>query len=188
MWHAVDRAATALRDQGAQVTDVAPALPDTRAIFGSVWALALARLVELVPPDRHGLLDPGIRHVARDAAGQPPTAWLAAEAARVELAHRLAALHAGGIDLLLCPCVPDVAPRADEPLDDPAEKLWTAWAPWTFAFNLSRQPAVSVPAGHDAATGLPLAVQVAAPLYRDDLALRGARAIERALGTPGVAR
>jgi aspartyl-tRNA(Asn)/glutamyl-tRNA(Gln) amidotransferase subunit A len=186
MWDAVARAAAGLEAQGAHVEEVAPKLPDTREIFGAVWSLALARLTELVPAERHALLDPGILHVARGAAGLRPTAYLEAEAARVELAHRLAALHAGGIDLLLLPCVPDVAPRADAPIDDPRELLWSAWAPWTFSFNLSRQPAVTVPAGLDA-NGLPLSVQVVAPLYRDDLALRGARAIERALGGLGVA-
>jgi aspartyl-tRNA(Asn)/glutamyl-tRNA(Gln) amidotransferase subunit A len=186
MWDAVARAAAALAAQGARVGEVAPALPDTRDIFGAVWSLALARLAELVPAEKHALLDPGILQVARGAAALRPTAYLEAEAARVELAHRLAALHAGGIDLLLLPCVPDVAPRADAPIADPQALLWNAWAPWTFSFNLSRQPAVSVPAGLDA-NGLPLAVQVVAPLYRDALALRGARAIERALGSLGVA-
>ncbi len=181
MWRAVEQAAEALRGQGAVVEEVAPELPDTREIFGRVWGLALARVAELVPPEKHALLDRGILHVRDLASALPPTAFLQAEALRVEVAHRLAALHAGGIDVLLCPCVPDVAPRADAPLERPEELLWTAWAPWTFAFNLSRQPAVSVPAGLDA-NGLPLAVQLVAALYHDELALRAARAVERGFG------
>ncbi|MCC7281717.1 MAG: amidase [Acetobacteraceae bacterium] len=186
MWAAVERAAEALRRQGARVAEAAVELPDTRNIFSRVWGLALARLAELVPPDRHHELDRGILRVRDIAHAAPPTAYLEAEAMRVEVAHRLAGLHAGGVDVLLCPCVPDVAPRADAPLDRPEELLWNAWAPWTFIFNLSRAPAVSVPAGLDA-NGLPLAVQVAAPLYRDDLALRAARAIERGLGVLAAA-
>jgi len=42
---------------------------------------------------------------------------------------------------------------------------------------------VSVPVGLDS-EGMPRAVQVAAALHRDDLALRGARAIERAAAVP----
>jgi aspartyl-tRNA(Asn)/glutamyl-tRNA(Gln) amidotransferase subunit A len=186
MWQAVERAADALRAQGAAVAEAEVELPDTRKIFARVWGLALARLTELVPPDRHALLDRGILRVRDLARDQPPTAYLDAEAMRVELAHRLARLHAERFDVLLSPCVPDVAPRADAPLDRPEELLWSAWAPWTFTYNLSRQPAVSVPAGLDA-NGLPLAVQVAAALYRDDLALRAARAVERALGEIPVA-
>jgi aspartyl-tRNA(Asn)/glutamyl-tRNA(Gln) amidotransferase subunit A len=186
MWQAVERAAAALRGQGAHVEDAAPDLPDTRKIFGRVWALALARLAELVPPERHRLLDRGILRVRDLASDLPPTAWLEAEALRVEVAHRLARLHAEEFDVLLSPCVPDAAPRADAPLESPEELLWSAWAPWTFTFNLSRQPAVSVPAGLDA-NGLPLSVQVAAALYRDDLALKAARGVERAFGTTPVA-
>ena len=64
--------------------------------------------------------------------------------------------------------------RAD---GDPVEALWTQWAPWTFAFNLTRQPAISMPMGF-APNGLPRAVQMAAAMYRDDLVLRAARTLE----------
>jgi aspartyl-tRNA(Asn)/glutamyl-tRNA(Gln) amidotransferase subunit A len=57
--------------------------------------------------------------------------------------------------------------------------IWQDWAPWTVLFNLTRQPALSLPMGVNEA-GLPLAVQIAAPLYRDDAVLRVARALERA--------
>lgn len=186
MWQAVERAAEALQAQGAQVAQVELELPDTRRIFARVWGLALARLCDLVPAEKHGLLDRGILRVRDLARDQPPTAYLEAEALRVEVAHRLARLHAERFDVLLLPCVPDVAPRTDAPIDAPEDLLWSAWAPWTFTFNLSRQPAVSVPAGLDA-DGLPLSVQVAAALYRDDLALRAARAVERGLGELAVA-
>ena len=83
-------------------------------------------------------------------------------------------------DLVLTAATPTAAFAADQPTLRPREALWRDWAPWTFAFNLTRQPAVSVPVGLDA-EGMPRAVQVAAALDRDDLALRGARAIERAM-------
>jgi aspartyl-tRNA(Asn)/glutamyl-tRNA(Gln) amidotransferase subunit A len=47
-------------------------------------------------------------------------------------------------------------------------------------FNLTRQPAISVPVGVTAA-GLPRAVQLATALYRDNHLLRIARTLERAL-------
>jgi aspartyl-tRNA(Asn)/glutamyl-tRNA(Gln) amidotransferase subunit A len=55
--------------------------------------------------------------------------------------------------------------------------LTTAWAPWTFTFNVTRQPAISVPLGKRA-DGLPNSVQIAAAQFRDDLVLRAARTIE----------
>ncbi|MDE8343679.1 MAG: amidase family protein, partial [Acidocella sp.] len=59
----------------------------------------------------------------------------------------------------------------------------TNWAPWTMAFNLTRQPAISVPMGF-AQDGLPRSVQLVAALYRDDLVLRAARALEMAQPFP----
>jgi aspartyl-tRNA(Asn)/glutamyl-tRNA(Gln) amidotransferase subunit A len=82
-------------------------------------------------------------------------------------------------DLLLCPAVPAGPPLADAPTVDPVRALWTDWAPWTFTFNLTRQPAISVPMGLRS-DGLPNSVQIAAAQFRDDLVLRAARAIELA--------
>lgn len=103
-------------------------------------------------------------------------AFLDGEAMRVAAAHAMARLHQR-YDLVLCPTVPATAPLADAPLNDPVAALWSAWAPWTFTFNLTRQPAIAVPMGF-AANGLPRSVQLAAALYRDDLVLRAARTLE----------
>jgi aspartyl-tRNA(Asn)/glutamyl-tRNA(Gln) amidotransferase subunit A len=86
-------------------------------------------------------------------------------------------------DLVLTPCTPTAAFDADAPTVKPVEALWRDWAPWTFAFNLTRQPAISVPIGLDE-DGMPRAVQLAAALYRDDLCFRAARAIEHAASLP----
>lgn len=101
-----------------------------------------------------------------------------AEALRLEAAHAMARLHQR-FDLVLCPTVPGPPPLAEASTDDPVTALWQEWAPWTFAFNLTRQPAISVPLSPGSA-GLPRSVQLAAALYRDDLVLRAARTIELA--------
>ncbi len=175
---ALAHAARALEEQGAEVEEVDPHLPDTRGIFGRVWSVALSRLVSTIPPERRELLDDGLTDVARRAAGMTAVEFLEADALRLEAAHAMARLHRR-FDLVLTACTPTAAFAADQPTIAPHIALWRDWAPWTFAFNLTRQPAVSVPAGLDS-EGMPRAVQVAAALYRDDLALRGARAIERA--------
>ena len=73
--------------------------------------------------------------------------------------------------------MPNPAPIIGEPIGNPLEALWTRWAPWTFAWNLTRQPAITVPLGFHQ-SGLPRSVQIAGPLYRDDLVLRAARVLE----------
>ncbi|MGH7159362.1 MAG: amidase [Acetobacteraceae bacterium] len=174
---ALEHAAHRLRAAGAVVEEIDPELPDTRAIFGRVWGVALARLVASFPEGERGRLDPGLVEVAAREGAMTVADFLDAEAQRLETAHRMAALHQR-YELVLCPTVPNPPPLADAPTRNPVEALWQEWAPWTFTFNLSRQPAISVPMALDE-LGLPRSVQIAAALYRDDLVLRAARTLER---------
>lgn len=175
---AVEQAAQFLVEAGAEVEEADPGLPDTRAIFSRVWGVALARLVNSFPETRRHMLDPGLLEVAAANTGLSAEAMMEFEAQRIAAAHAMARFHQR-YDLVLSPVVPQLAPLADSPTTNPVEALWTQWAPWTCAFNLTRQPAISVPMGF-AQNGLPRAVQLAAAMYRDDLALRGARTLELA--------
>ena len=173
---AVEQAAQVLMEAGAEVEEVDPELPDTRDIFSRLWGVALAQVVHAIPEARRHMLDPGLLSVAAANVGVPASAMIEGEALRIATAHAMARLHQL-YDLVLCPTVPGLAPLAEATIGDPVEALWTNWAPWTFAFNLSRQPAIAVPMGF-AANGLPRSVQIAAALYRDDLVLRAARTLE----------
>jgi aspartyl-tRNA(Asn)/glutamyl-tRNA(Gln) amidotransferase subunit A len=179
---AVERAAAILTDAGATVDEVAPDLPDTSAVFARVWGAVLARLVATLPEDRRALLDPGILEVAGRLGGMSAVEFMDAETMRAAAGHSMARLHQR-IDLLLCPTVPAGPPPADAPTIDPVQALWREWAPWTFTFNLTRQPAITMPLGFTPA-GLPRSVQLAAAQYRDDLVLRGARVLELAEPVP----
>jgi aspartyl-tRNA(Asn)/glutamyl-tRNA(Gln) amidotransferase subunit A len=59
------------------------------------------------------------------------------------------------------------------------ENIRAAWYPYTMPFNLTGNPAVSLPAGFDSA-GMPLAIQLIAPVGADAALLRLATAFERA--------
>jgi aspartyl-tRNA(Asn)/glutamyl-tRNA(Gln) amidotransferase subunit A len=179
---ALDGAAKLLEEQGAIVEEADPGLPDTRAIFGRVWGVALARLVATTPAEKRPLLDSGLEEVAAREGQMLATDFLGAEALRIEAAHAMARFHQR-YDLVLTAATPTAAFAADQPTLRPTEALWRDWAPWTFAFNLTRQPAISVPIGLDE-HGMPRAVQLAAALYRDDLVFRAARALERAAELP----
>jgi aspartyl-tRNA(Asn)/glutamyl-tRNA(Gln) amidotransferase subunit A len=173
---AVEQAAQILVDAGAEVEEADVELPDIRAIFGRIWAVALSRLVAGVPEKRRQMLDPGLLEVAAAAGGLSAMDVMDAEMMRIKAAHAMAMLQQR-YDLILSPCVPNPPMPADQPTENPVDALWTRWAPWTFAYNLTRQPAISVPMGfHE--SGLPRSVQIAGPLYRDDLALRAARVLE----------
>lgn len=179
---AVEQAAAILAEAGAEVLDEDPGLPDVGEAFRGLWGASLAALAAGMAPERRALLDPGILEVAAAHEGVSGLALMAGEAARVLAAHRMAVFHRR-FDLVLCPVVPGGPPLADAATGDAGAALLRDWAPWTLLFNLTRQPAVSMPLGMTA-TGLPRSVQVAAGLYRDDLVLRAARVLEMAMPVP----
>jgi aspartyl-tRNA(Asn)/glutamyl-tRNA(Gln) amidotransferase subunit A len=173
---AVEKAAHLLSAAGASVEEAAADLPDPSLVFSRVWGAALSRLVAATPTQLVNLLDSGIREVATVLGGMTAAEFMDSEATRAQVGHAMGRFHQR-YDLLLCPTVPAGPPLADAPTVDPMRALTEAWAPWTFMFNLSRQPAITVPLG-SRANGLPNAVQIAAAQFRDDLVLRAARVIE----------
>ena len=175
---AIEQAAQIFTDAGAEVEEADPGLPDTRAIFNRVWGVALTRVVQSFPESSRHMLDPGLLEVAAHNSGVTADDMMAFEAQRIAAAHAMAKFHLK-YDLVLCPSVPNPPPLADARTVNPVEALWTQWAPWTCAFNLTRQPAISVPMGF-AQNGLPRSVQIGAEIYRDDLVLRAARVLETA--------
>ncbi len=178
---ALRRAATLLQAAGAVVTEAEPAWPcDPLAPFMVFWRCMYAQSVAMLPPAQAAAIDPVIRDITAAAAPISRADLQAAMAQRDALATALALFHTR-YDLLLCPvmpCQPWAAGRATPP--PLAEDDW-AWCPFAYPFNLTRQPAASLPMGMDAA-GLPLAVQLVAAAGRDDLVLRAAYALEQALG------
>ena len=182
---AVERAAALFADAGAMVEPADAGLPDTSDVFGRVWGVALARLVASFPADKRHLLDPGLLEVAAAEGGMSAMEFLGADALRATAGHAMARLHQR-YDLVLCPTVPNGPMLADAPTQNPVECLWKHWAPWTFTFNLTRQPAITVPMGLGQ-DGLPMSVQIAAAQYRDDLVFRAARALEIAQPFPRLA-
>jgi aspartyl-tRNA(Asn)/glutamyl-tRNA(Gln) amidotransferase subunit A len=52
------------------------------------------------------------------------------------------------------------------------------WTPFSYPFNLTQQPAITIPCGLTA-SGLPIGVQIVGPMFADALVLRAARAYEQ---------
>ena len=61
--------------------------------------------------------------------------------------------------------------------DRSRQDRWTEWAPFSYPFNLTRQPAANLPCGFSE-DGLPVGLQVVGPLYGDALVLRACHAFE----------
>jgi amidase len=91
---------------------------------------------------------------------------------------------ADGWDVLVTPTTAEPAPRLGEHANDPADpmaplKRAGQWIPFTTAFNVSGQPAISLPL-HWTAQGLPVGVQLVAAYGREDLLIRLASQLEDA--------
>jgi aspartyl-tRNA(Asn)/glutamyl-tRNA(Gln) amidotransferase subunit A len=84
-------------------------------------------------------------------------------------------------DLLLTPTLAIAAFDAGKEVADAmVEKRWTDWTPFSYPFNLTQQPAASIPCGLTQA-GLPVGLHIVGARYADALVLRAARAFETAM-------
>jgi aspartyl-tRNA(Asn)/glutamyl-tRNA(Gln) amidotransferase subunit A len=83
-------------------------------------------------------------------------------------------------DLLLTPSLAVTAFPVNQPPTHVGEREFPpfGWSPFTVPFNLTGQPAASVPCGFDA-KGLPIGLQIVGRAYADATVLRAARAFEQ---------
>ena len=103
--------------------------------------------------------------------------FVAADLARTNLGRVMAEFHQK-YDLLLTPMMPVTAlPVGHDMHEGAGERNWIDWSPFSYPFNMTRQPACSIPCGITSA-GLPIGLQIVGPLYADNRVLRAARAFE----------
>jgi aspartyl-tRNA(Asn)/glutamyl-tRNA(Gln) amidotransferase subunit A len=162
---------------GATIEPVDAIFPSPRDALFTLWAAGAAKLLAGFPAGRRKIVDPGLIATA-EAGGQISAVdYLGADLVRNTLGRRMAEFHRK-YDLLLTPMMPVPALPVAQDLNDPAiERHWIDWSPFSYPFNMTRQPAASIPCGLTTA-GLPIGLQIVAPLYADDRVLRAARAFE----------
>ena len=136
--------------------------------------LAAARLRRLLPRERLGLLDPGLVAMMDIGEGVSIDDWYAADATRMAMGRAMGDFHAR-FDVLVTPMMPIPAFAAGQDLSEPGQRTWMDWSPFTYPFNMTRQPAASVPCGLTKA-GLPVGLHLVGRWHEDGLVLRAARA------------
>ena len=173
---AVRRAVAGLADLGAYVEEADPDFSDPVEAFHTLWFAGAARVTGHLPPHLRKLLDPGLREICVPGARASALDYLAAVDVRMDLGRRMGLFHER-YDLLLTPAMPLTAFEAGREVP-PGSGLrrWTGWTPFTYPFNLTQQPAATVPVGTDD-DGLPVGLQIVAARHRDDLVLRVAHAL-----------
>ena len=141
------------------------------------WFPGAAYLLSTIPAEKHALIDPALVDIARQGTAFTAMDILAAAQKRGALGVHMQLFHQQ-YDLLLTPTLPLTAFEAGQEVADLLkQKRWTDWSPFSYPFNLTQQPAASMPCGLTN-EGLPVGLHIVGPRYADALVLRAARAFE----------
>ena len=176
---AVRAAALAFEEQGAIVELVDPGFDDPLPISTGLWFLGAYTVWSGLSAGQQALTDPDFRAQAELGARLSTLEVQQLQQRRGALgAHMRQFMQA--YDLLLTPAVAvpafDARPAGQAPMTPEAMLGWT---PFSYPFNLTQQPACSLPCGLTA-DGLPIGLQLVGPMFGDALVLRAARAYESA--------
>lgn len=183
----VDHGARELERLGAHVEEVDFAMSDPIDIMAPLWSVALAMGVQPMTPAQRALVDPPLLDLAEPGFRLSALEYRALEKRREALAQRMSALHQR-YDLMVTPQLATTAfATLHEVPPDSELKRWWQWSPFTYPFNLTQQPAATMPCGF-ASNGLPVAMQIVGARFADRNVLRAARAYEHAhpIRTPNL--
>ena len=182
----VARAARAFEELGAQVEEVTPPWgPLGPDLIRALWGPPLLPFLPSDDEERR-LLDPGFRACLEESAGVAWPKVHAAQARRLSYARDVGDWFAQGWDLLLTPSASVVAfPHGSQVPDHWPHHPWDwlAWAEFSYPFNLSHCPAVSVPCGLTP-MGLPVGLQIVGPRLSDGRVMEAARLFQLACPSP----
>ena len=185
---AVNRTARTLEAMGHVVSEASPAI-DWEAVVdsyvGAMIAIAAPYLMAPRPPQA-SKLEAVSRQILDEAKQLSALDLVSALDAHNRVTRSVGAFF-GTYDLLVTPTLGQPpAPHGTLRYDDPAHttRSWLesmfAYGPFTAVFNISGQPAISLPLGHSH-SGLPIGVQIVAPYGREDLLFQIAAQLEQAM-------
>lgn len=178
---AVRAAVDVLERAGAHVEQADPGFADPVEAFHVLWFSGEAKVLQ-----SHGDLaalagraDPGLLRTATRGATYSASDYLDATATRMQLGQLMGRFHER-YDVLVTPTLPLPAfPVGRDVPDGSASPDWTSWTPYTYPFNMTQQPALSVPCGFTG-TGLPVGLQIIGARHADALVLRVGQAYQSA--------
>ena len=174
---AVADAVKVLESLGAHVEQIDPGFEDPLEITTGLWFLGAWTVWSTLSAEQQSVADPDFRAEAE----------LGARLTALEIQHLNQRRGVLGsmmrqfmqrFDLLVTPAVAipafDALPAGHSPLS-PASML--GWTPFSYPFNLTQQPASTIPCGLTQ-DGLPMGLQFVGPMFGDALVLRASKAYE----------
>lgn len=172
----VRAAVQTLSDLGANVEEADPGFTDPKNAFEKHWYAGAAMAVS---GGLQSALDPGLVEIAEEAKKYRPTDYQQAAYERADLARIMDNFHTR-YDVLITPTLPIVAFSAgvEVPPSWPYQR-WHTWTPFTYPFNLTGQPAITIPCGVTS-NGLPVGLQIVAARFAESTLMRVASRYEQA--------
>lgn len=175
------RAAARFAELGCIVEEANPGLPDPWDILDTIWSATQAAYYLDNFDAVRDQLDPGHLPIIEHGFSLSAPALARANVQRTAYHEGICAFMER-YDLLITPQLPITAFPADQ--DAPTEIAgrpvsYLGWSAFTYPFNLTGQPAATVPCGF-AANGLPVALQIVGR-WRDDATVMRASAAYEAL-------
>ncbi len=175
----VAAAAKSLAALGVEVEQIDPGFDNPQDIFRSHWYAGAAFVLRAMSEAQRELVDPGLRMVAERGEAISMEAYQKAIMARSHLTSLMREFHQT-YDLLLTPTMSLPAfPLGNDTPIGPDGSSWDDWSPFTYPFNLTGQPAATVPCGFTSG-GLPAGLQIVGRHYDEVSVLRAAYAFEAA--------
>ncbi len=164
-------------DLGAKVDEKNPGFENPDPIFRAHWFSGASFLLRDLSPDKRRLVDPGLLEIAEQGSHVTAQKLIDAQMKRGALGAHMNLFHRD-YDLLVTPTLAVAAFDVGKEFPE-GTKRWIDWTPFSFPFNLTQQPAASIPCGLTK-SGLPVGLHIVGPRYADALVLRAARAFETA--------
>jgi aspartyl-tRNA(Asn)/glutamyl-tRNA(Gln) amidotransferase subunit A len=176
----VAAAVSKLGEAGLHVEEADPGFADPLDAFGVLWSTGAAKWLDSFPAGSDKLVDPGLRRVWEQGVTYSASDYLGASAERAALGIKMGEFHTR-YDVLITPTMP-ISPFEAGHDVPPGSKFegWPEWTPFTYPFNMTQQPAISVPVGFTT-EGLPVGLQIIGPRHSDDLVLAVAKLLEEVL-------
>jgi aspartyl-tRNA(Asn)/glutamyl-tRNA(Gln) amidotransferase subunit A len=176
----VKSAVKVLRELGAKIIQIDPGFKDPAEIFRTLWWSGARAALGALPPEKLSLLEPALADVVEQSRSITVEQIQQATIQRGALGAQMKNFMLK-FDALITPTMPITAFEAGklQPADPDNRGKWVNWTPFTYPFNLTQQPALSIPCGFSKA-GLPIGMQIVGRMFEDARVLRIAAAYEAA--------